>query len=125
MALDSDGFFYTADWSPAAGLNGKTAALNVKVYVGNQVVLTQTATVSVQASEILMKTYSFDQDTEGVVKNGDPGTYPETMALTIQHDAFDGNGVLKLGAQQAAAADTWQEFKLALPALDGEMHWRM
>ncbi|WP_341280385.1 glycosyl hydrolase [Paenibacillus sp. FSL H8-0537] len=119
MALDSDGFFYTADWSPAAGLNGKTAALNVKVYVGNQVVLTQTATVSVQASEILMKTYSFDQDTEGVVKNGDPGTYPETMALTIQHDAFDGNGVLKLGAQQAAAADTWQEFKLALPALDG------
>ncbi|SFF35563.1 mannan endo-1,4-beta-mannosidase [Paenibacillus algorifonticola] len=119
MALDSGGFFYTANWSPAAGLNGKTAVLNVKVYVGNQVVLTQTTTVSVQASEILMKTYSFDQDTEGVVKNGDPGTYPETMALTVQHDTFDGNGVLKLDAQHAAAADLWQEFKLALPALDG------
>ncbi|KQO13812.1 glycosyl hydrolase [Paenibacillus sp. Leaf72] len=118
MTLDSDGFFYTANWSPAAGLNGKTAVLNVKAYVGNQVALTQSATVSVQASEILMKTYTFDQDTEGVVKNGDPGTYPETMALTVGHDVLDGNGVLKLDAQHAAAADTWQEFKLALPVLD-------
>ncbi|QJD86095.1 glycosyl hydrolase [Cohnella herbarum] len=114
MTLDADRFFYTANWSPAASFNGKTATLTVKVYKPNHTILQQTVTVFVKVNEILMKTFDFDTDINGIQNNG---TYPETLGLTLSHGNLGGNHVLQLNVGNAIHTDTWQELKLELSNL--------
>ncbi|QMV42451.1 glycosyl hydrolase [Cohnella cholangitidis] len=109
MTLDADRFFYTADWSPAARFNGKTADITVKVYKPDNTVLQQTVTVFVKVDEILMKSFPFDSNITGIQNNG---TYPDTIGLTLSHGELGGNKALELSVSNAVYSDTWQELKL-------------
>ncbi|RUS45120.1 glycosyl hydrolase [Cohnella sp. AR92] len=115
MSLDSEGFYYLADWAPDASFNGKTAKITVKAYLPGGKSLVQQQTVFVKIGEILMKQYTFDSDTEGMRNNG---SYPDTLSLTIEHGALGNNGALKLNVQGADHAESWQELKLAFPDWD-------
>ncbi|WP_419876160.1 glycosyl hydrolase [Candidatus Pristimantibacillus sp. PTI5] len=110
MSLDGDGF-YSASWSPSGEQNGKTAAITVKVYKQNDVVLEQSVSVFIKADEITLKSYTFDDHIDGIQNNG---TWPDTMSLALAHENFNGSGALKLNVTGAAQSDGWQEFKLEL-----------
>jgi len=114
MTLDEDHFFYTANWSPAASINGKTATLTVKVYKPDNTVMEQTINVFVKINEILIKNYAFDTDISGIQNNG---TYPETIGLTLFHGELGGNKALELSVNNAVYTDSWQELKLELKDL--------
>ncbi|MDQ0193722.1 glycosyl hydrolase [Paenibacillus wynnii] len=111
MTLEADGFLYSADWSPAASLNGKSNTITVKVYGADGTVLQeQTNTVFVKIGEVLIHSYTFDQDILGVQNNG--GYQADVSSLS--HSTLDGNGVLELGVTNAVYSDNWQEMKLEL-----------
>lgn len=110
MSLDSEGF-YSASWSPAGEQNGKTAAITVKVYKQNDVVLEQSISTFIKADEIALKTYTFDDQINGIQNNG---TWPDTMTLALEQESFNGSGALKLNVTGAVQSDSWQEFKLEL-----------
>ena len=110
MSLDGEGF-YSASWSPAGEQNGKTAAITVKVYKQNDVVLEQSISTFIKADEIALKTYNFDDQINGIQNNG---TWPDTMTLALAHESFNGSGALKLNVTGAVPSDSWQEFKLEL-----------
>lgn len=110
MTLDADGF-YSASWSPAGEQNGRTAAITVKVYKHNNVVLEQSISTFIKVDEIALKVFTFDDNIDGIQNNG---TWPDTMGLTLEHSSFNGSGVLKLNVTDAVYGDTWQEFKLEL-----------
>jgi len=118
MALDRDGFYYEADWSPTANLNGKQATITVRAYKPDGSVLQQTVTVIVKIGEILMKAYPFDSGIESIRNNG---TYPETMSLSLSHSSFGDGKALRLGVSNAVYADAWQEWKLELPGLSDSL----
>lgn len=112
MTLDANGFFYTADWSPAAHLNGKMATITVKAYGADETILhEQTNTVFVKIGEVLIHSYTFDdEDISGIQNNGG---YQATVS-SITYDTLDGNGVLGLTVSDVVYSDTWQELKLEL-----------
>ncbi|WP_239618093.1 glycosyl hydrolase [Cohnella mopanensis] len=114
MTLDADQFYYTANWSPSARFNGKSATLTVKAYKPDNTVLQQSVTVFVKVEEILMKSFTFDSDIAGFQNNG---TYPDTIGLAFSHGDLGGNKVLQLGVSNAVYSDTWQELKLELSGL--------
>lgn len=114
MTLDSDGFYYTADWAPDASLNGKTAVITVKMYESNGEVLQQQETVFVKVGEIQMADYTFDSNIDGIQNNG---TYPDAITMNLTHGSLDNNGVLQMNVAGLAHADTWQELKLQLIGL--------
>ncbi|MRN56428.1 glycosyl hydrolase [Paenibacillus monticola] len=111
MTLDAEGFYYTADWSPAASLNGKMTTITVKVYdADNTILQEQTNTVFVKIAEVLLHSYTFDEDIAGIQNNGG---YQANIS-SIAHQTLDGNGVLALSVTNAVYSDTWQEMKLEL-----------
>lgn len=108
--------YYTADWSPEAELNGKTAELTVTVYrgSGNRVLYRQTNTVFVKVSEVQIGAYTFDDGIDGVQYNGEySGSLGSTNNGGISRSDFNG-GSLRIDATKLNGADTWQEFKLEL-----------
>ena len=112
MTLDEDGFYYTADWSPSASHNGGSVNITVKAYDGSNVVAhEQTIPVIVKVSEIVVKSYPFD---EGITDIKSNGSYPETIQSTLEHASIDGNGMLKMNVSGLEQSQTWQELKLEL-----------
>ncbi|MDQ0230852.1 glycosyl hydrolase [Metabacillus malikii] len=115
MTLDENGFYYTADWSPSAAVNGKTANITVKAYdTANNIILNQTVNVIVKVSEIAMNSFTFDEDLEGFQSNG---AYPETIETSIEHVKLHDNGMLKINTSNLEKGQTWQELKLELKDL--------
>ncbi|WP_211267824.1 glycosyl hydrolase [Paenibacillus antarcticus] len=117
MVLDQDGY-YSADWAIDPAFNGNTATFTVKAYDNNNVsILQQTNMVFVKVKEVLMKSYTFDNDTEEVESVGtwsganENGT---SIVLDVEHGEFDSNGALQLNATGLEPDDTWQELKLNL-----------
>lgn len=111
LTLDSASGYYTAVWSPAGALNGKTAALTVKVYAEDGSVLhEQTNTVFVKVPEIEVGTYDFESGIEGVQNNG--GYQASVDAIDAAE--FNGSSALKLTVGGLVYSDTWQEMKLEL-----------
>ncbi|MBM7603982.1 mannan endo-1,4-beta-mannosidase [Metabacillus crassostreae] len=116
MTLDEEGMYYTADWLPPASLNGGTANITVKALLSDRcTILEETSTVIVKVSEIDIKTYTFDDDTEGVKSNG---AYPETINSSFEHEKLAGDGKLKIQADGLEQSQSWQELKLELTDLD-------
>lgn len=113
MRLDEDGY-YTADWSPAAQLNGKTAKITVKTYSGDKILFEQTVTVFIKVPEILLKEYPFDGDINGILNNG---TYPSSMKMNLAYAMLSGDGKLKITVTGMVYSDTWQELKLELAGI--------
>jgi len=118
MALDSEGFYYEADWSPSASLNGKLVTLTVKAYWPDGSTMQQTVSASVKVGEILMKAYPFESGIEGIQNNG---TYPSSIGLALSHAAFDGGKALRMTVNNAVQADTWQELKLEFQGLSNDV----
>ncbi len=111
LTLDSASGYYTAVWSPAGALNGKTAALTVKVYGEDGSVLhEQTNTVFVKVPEIEVGTYDFESGIEGVQNNDG---YQASVDAIDAAD-FNGSSALKLTVSGLVHSDTWQEMKLEL-----------
>ncbi|QQZ63511.1 S-layer homology domain-containing protein [Paenibacillus sonchi] len=111
LVLDPETGFYVAGWSPDAKLNGKIAAVTVKVYgEDGTVLLEQTNSVFVKISEVLLGAYTFDNGIEGVQSNGGY----QAAVDSIEPGQFNGSGVLKVNASGMNPADTWQELKLEL-----------
>lgn len=117
MALNPDSGYYEAEWTPASGLNGKTADVTVKVYGQNGAVLhQQTNTVFVKIGEVLAGAYTFDTaaDVEGVQYNGEyTDSLKETHDGSVAHSDFNG-GSLVIHAPHLNGTDSWQELKLEL-----------
>lgn len=117
MALNPDSGYYEAEWTPAAGLNGKTADITVIVYGQNGAVLhQQTNTVFVKIGEVLAGAYTFDAaaDVEGVQYNGEyTDSLTETHDGSVRHSDFNG-GSLVIRAPHLNGTDSWQELKLEL-----------
>lgn len=112
MTLDKDGFYYTADWSPSAAVNGRTAKITVKAYDNaNNVLHEQAVTVIVKVSEIAIKSFTFDEGILGIQSNG---AYPDTIITSIEHAMLNDNGMLKINATNLEQNQTWQELKLEL-----------
>ncbi|MFC3802990.1 CIA30 family protein [Cohnella sp. GCM10012308] len=111
LTLDPATGFYTADWSPGASLNGKSATVAVKAYDAEGKVLQEQAnTVFVKIPEVLIGAYTFDDGIEGVQSNG--GWQADIESLS--HAILGGDGKLKLSVTGTTAADSWQELKLEL-----------
>ncbi|SFB46430.1 mannan endo-1,4-beta-mannosidase [Cohnella sp. OV330] len=111
LTLDPATGFYTADWSPAASLNGKSATVTVKAYDTNGKVLqTQTNTVFVKIPEVLIGAYTFDDGIEGIQSNGGWQADIESLSQV----SLNGNGKLKLSVVGTTYTDDWQELKLEL-----------
>jgi len=111
LTLDAATGYYTAVWSPAGSLNGKTAALTVKVYGEDGSVLhEQTNTVFVKVPEIEIGTYDFESGIQGVQNNGG---YQASVDAIDAAD-FNGSAALKLTVSDLVYSDTWQEMKLEL-----------
>ncbi|GGH27942.1 glycosyl hydrolase [Paenibacillus segetis] len=115
MTLDSDGY-YSAPWTPEAGLNGKSADITVRAYGTGSSNLEQNISVFVKVGELLIKQLTFDTpDTINQIQNN--GTYPDTIHMGLGHSIIDGNGKLEIGVSDGlVASDTWQELKLELTA---------
>nr|WP_221886015.1 glycosyl hydrolase [Paenibacillus zeisoli] len=123
MVWDAAESYYTADWSPDAALNGKTAAFTVHVYNANGVLqpeLDQTSKVFVKVPEALLKQYTFDNGIGGVLNNG-TWSASNTLTMDLKSADFNGSGALKLDVAGLQQADTWQELKLGLSDLDTAM----
>ncbi|MDR4945115.1 CIA30 family protein [Neobacillus cucumis] len=110
MSKDVDGY-YSADWSPAAEFNGKSADITVKTYEGTNIVQEQTIKVLVKVPELLVKKYTFDKNIDGIQNNG---TYPESIKTTFEHADIESDGKLKINVNGLNSNDTWQELKLEL-----------
>ncbi|WP_052339758.1 glycosyl hydrolase [Gorillibacterium massiliense] len=115
LTLDSSSGYYTADWSPAAALNGKSTKFTVTVYGQNdQVLQRQTNTVFVKINEVLINAYTFDSHIDGVQYNGEySNSLESTQNGSIAHSSFNG-GSLQITASKLTSGDTWQEMKLEL-----------
>lgn len=111
MAIDEDGY-YSADWSPAASFNGGSADVTVKVYnkKGN-VTEEQTVNVFVKVPEILVDSFTFDENISSVKNNG---TYPDLIQADFKHTVVDSDGKLRINVRNLDSANTWQELKLEL-----------
>ncbi|GIQ67527.1 beta-mannosidase [Xylanibacillus composti] len=120
MTLDEEGFYYMGSWTPDATHNGTIVEVTVRLYENGWITHESTKLVQVQVPEILIDTYTFDDDLEGVAYagayynaiGGDPGTG------SIEHAVIDGNGVLQLNVTDMVYTDSWQELKLELKNID-------
>jgi mannan endo-1,4-beta-mannosidase len=111
MSVVEDGY-YSAEWSPSAAFNGGSVDVTVKVYNENgKVTEEQTVTVFVKVPEILVDSFTFDEDISSV-KN--IGTYPAAITSEFQHVKIDSDGKLQINVSNLDSADTWQELKLEL-----------
>ena len=110
MKLDVDGY-YSADWSPSAAFNGKSADITVKSYGEDNKVQEQTVKVFVKVSEISIKKFTFDSTIDGIQSNG---TYPASIGTTIEHGTVNGDGKLQINVTGLNSSETWQELKLEL-----------
>lgn len=110
MILDQDGY-YSANWIPAANINGKDTIITVKAYAANETTLVQTITIYVEIAEKIMKQYSFDTGIDGINNNG---AYPNSLNATFSHSTVDTDGKLKIDVTGAIRDDSWQEIKLGL-----------
>lgn len=117
MTYDANSGYYTANWTPAADLNGTMTTVTVKVYGANdQVLQQQTNTVFVKVGEILIGQYTFDSPDglNGVQYNGEySNTLQSTNNGSIEYSDFNG-GSLRINTSQLVNGDTWQELKLEL-----------
>ncbi|MGS2780086.1 glycosyl hydrolase [Robertmurraya sp. GLU-23] len=114
MQRDADGY-YSADWSPDASFNGKSADITVKSYGVDNSIQEQTLKVFVKVPEISIKKYTFDSNIEGIQNNG---SWPESIVTNLSYSTLDGDGKLKINVKGLNRSDTWQELKLELKSVN-------
>lgn len=113
MKMDTDGY-YSANWSPPARMNGKTANITVKSYTKNNKIQKQTVKVNVKISEMLLKKYTFNSDISDIENKG---AYPEYIRTKFKHKVLQSDGKLQINLSGLKSNDDWQEIKISLPKI--------
>jgi len=111
LTLDQDSNYYTADWSPSPEQNGEPVNITVKVIHSEGTVVEETVKVYVKASDIPLKTLTFDNSIDAIKSNG---TWPEAEVTAFEHVTLDGDGKLKYQVSRMDSSETWQELKMEL-----------
>ncbi|MUG48001.1 glycosyl hydrolase [Paenibacillus woosongensis] len=117
MSMNDKGF-YAAEWQPPAELNGKETTLTVKTYGKDHSVLSQTITIYIGIQEKVLKQFTFDQDIAGVASNGN---WPDTIQTQYAHGMLANDGKLKINVSGLTGSDSWQELKIGLPDIAGQV----
>lgn len=111
MKLNRENGMWWGNWTPTADRNRTAVILKVKAYLGQKVVLQDTATFQLTAAGVLAQAYTFDKNIDGVQSNG---AWPDTIRTAVSHGSVGKNGMIRIDADIPDNAQTWEELKLQL-----------
>src|SRR5699024_9389028 len=92
LTLDPDSNYYVGEWLPTAEHNGNATNLTFKVVHEDGTTYEETVKVFVKAESLPYKTYTFDDNIDGIKTNG---TFPEAETVTFEHAMLAEDGKLK------------------------------
>ncbi|MDO7905729.1 glycosyl hydrolase [Paenibacillus sp. JX-17] len=126
LKLDKDGY-YSAEWQPAASLNGKSTTLTVLVYGKDkkgqkQSIQKQSIIVYFGMKDSLVKRLTFDKD---ILNASNNGTYPDTISSSFRHEKVKGDGKLAVNVKGMQTNETWQELKIGLKDIAKQVNLKL